>query len=128
MVTTKEKWTLEELDSFKQIILDKRVKTLEVIERTRENAENMAAGETVNAVYSSHMADAGSDQMEREKEFFWLTRETTFLQYLNRALDMIDDGTFGICKMCGCKIPEERLLEVPHTTTCWSCKTNSKKV
>lgn len=125
---TKSKWTQKELDRFKSIISEKKERALEVIERSRENAENMAAGETVNAVYSSHMADAGSDQMEREKEFFWLTRETTFMQYLNRALDMIDEGTFGICKVCGCKIPEERLMEVPHTTTCWNCKTESKKV
>ncbi len=124
---TDSKWTQEELDRFKSIISEKKEKAQEIIERSRENAENMAAGETVNAVYSSHMADAGSDQMEREKEFFWLTRETTYMQYLNRALDMIDEGTFGICKVCGCKIPEERLMEVPHTTTCWNCKTESKK-
>ena len=35
---------------------------------------------------------------------------------------MIDEGTFGICKSCGEKINPERLLEVPHTTSCFECK------
>ena len=82
--------------------------------------------ESVNAIYSSHMADAGSDQQEREKAFYWLSRENSYFQYLNRALDMINDGTFGICKICGEIINEERLIEVPHTTKCFSCKSNSQ--
>ena len=39
---------------------------------------------------------------------------------------MINDGTFGICKICGEIINEERLIEVPHTTKCFSCKSNSQ--
>ena len=46
--------------------------------------------DTTNAIYSSHMADAGSDQQEREKAYYWISRENHYLQYLNRALNMID--------------------------------------
>ena len=80
------------------------------------------SNESTNAIYSSHMADAGSDQQEREKAFYWLSRENDYLQYLNRALDMIDDETFGICVSCNSAINEERLMEVPHTTQCFECK------
>ena len=44
-----------------------------------------------------------------------------------RALEMIDEGTFGVCQTCGDLIDKERLEEVPHTSSCFSCKTNPPK-
>ena len=69
------------------------------------------------------MADAGSDQQALEDVFVAINRENTFLQYLERSLVMMEDGTFGICKKCKCLIDKERLMEVPHTTKCFDCKT-----
>ncbi|MAP66535.1 MAG: transcriptional regulator [Candidatus Marinimicrobia bacterium] len=122
----KKKLSKEKLDYFKEIILQKREKIMDDIAQSKERTEDMMKNESVNAIYSSHMADAGSDQQEREKAFYWLSRENSYFQYLNRALDMINDGTFGICKICGEIINEERLIEVPHTTKCFSCKSNSQ--
>ena len=62
---------------------------------------------------------------EIEKNYYWIDRDNKFIQYLNRALDMIDDGTFGICNDCGNLINKERLLEVPHTISCFDCKSKS---
>lgn len=123
---SKQKLSKEKLDYFKEIILQKREKIMDDIAQSKERTEDMLKSESVNAIYSSHMADAGSDQQEREKAFYWLSRENSYFQYLNRALDMIKDGTFGICKICGEIINEERLIEVPHTTKCFSCKSNSQ--
>ena len=39
---------------------------------------------------------------------------------------MIDDGTFGLCVVCGELINEERLLEVPHTNKCFDCKSKQR--
>ena len=121
---SKKQWSKEKLSYFKNIIIEKREKILDDIADSKERADEMIKGDTVNAVYSSHMADAGSDQQEREKAFYWLTRENSYFQYLNRALDMIADGSFGLCKVCGELINEERLMEVPHTTKCFDCKSN----
>ena len=123
----KNRWLVRDLKRFKKIILEKQKETQELINRAKEDADNMMNVESVNAIYSSHMADAGSDHREREKAFFWIKRETDYLQYLNRALELIEDRTFGICKECGEKIPEERLMEVPHTSTCYDCKIETKK-
>ena len=38
---------------------------------------------------------------------------------------MIDEGTFGICKECNNRINIERLMEVPHTTSCFECKSKN---
>ena len=71
------------------------------------------------------LADAGADHSEIEKAYYWVQRENKFLQYLDRALEMIEEGTFGICKTCNDRINSERLLEVPHTTSCFDCKNKS---
>ena len=122
----KNKWMKRDLNRFRKLILEKRNLTIKSIEKAKKLTENILEGGSVNAIYSSHMADAGSDHQEREKAFYWLKREMDYLQYLDRALDMIDDGSFGICKECGNLIPEMRLIEVPHTSTCYDCKTKVK--
>ena len=119
----KKKWTKPELKNFKTLILEKRNTVEKELESSRDKADEVLKNNSVNAIYSSHMADAGTDQQEMEKNYYMMDRENTFLQYLNRALEMIEDGTFGICVKCEQLISKERLLEVPHTTSCFECKT-----
>ena len=121
--TKKNKWNKKELKNFKTIILAKRNTVEKELESSREKADEVLKNNSVNAIYSSHMADAGTDQQEMEKNYYMMDRENKFLQYLNRALEMIKDGTFGICVTCRQVISKERLLEVPHTTSCFECKT-----
>ena len=123
----KKKWTKKEINGFKEMISGKRTKVLEEYEASKVRADEMLNSETNNAIYSSHMADAGTDQQEMEKAYYWVARENKFLQFLNRALEMIEEGTFGVCKECGDLISAERLEEVPHTTSCFDCKNASKR-
>ena len=95
---------------------------MDELEESRKRADEARDNNSVNAIYSSHMADASTDQEEMEKSYYWMGRENKFLQYLNRSLDMIKKGTFGICIDCGELINKERLEEVPHTTKCFNCK------
>ena len=121
--TQKKKWNKKELAKFKTIILVKRNTVEKELESSREKADEVLKNNSVNAIYSSHMADASTDQQEMEKNYYMVDRENTYLQYLNRALEMIKDGSFGICVSCGQLISKERLHEVPHTTSCFECKT-----
>ena len=121
-VSKKKKWTRKELEKFKTLILEKReVVTAELLE-AKEKADEVLSNNSTNAIYSSHMADAGSDQQEMEKNYYMMNRENNYLQYLERALSMIVEGSFGICASCGELIDKERLIEVPHTSSCFDCK------
>ncbi len=126
-MTNKKKWTKKEINGFKKMILGKRTQVLEEYAASKVRADEMLNSDTNNAIYSSHMADAGTDQQEMEKAYYWVARENKFLQFLNRALEMIEEGTFGVCKECGDLINAERLEEVPHTTSCFDCKNASKR-
>ena len=118
----KKKWNKKELANFKTIIIVK-LKTVEKeLESSREKADEVLKNNSVNAIYSSHMADASGDHVELEKAYYMISRTKKYLNYLNKALAMIYDGTFGICVSCNELIPKARLEEVPHTTKCVSCK------
>ena len=123
--TRSKKWSKKELDGFRKIILIKRDVVVKELAETKERADEVLKNNSVNAIYSSHMADAGSDQQEMEKNYYMMDRENSFLQYLHRALVMIEEGTFGKCTSCGNLIDKERLIEVPHTTSCFDCKSKS---
>ena len=118
-----KKWSKKDLDEFKNIIIKKRKIVQSEISEAKERADENISNNSVNAIYSSHMADAGSDQQDMETNYYLMDRGKSFLQYLNRALEMIEDGTFGKCGSCGNLIDKERLIEVPHTSSCFNCKT-----
>ena len=121
----RNKWTKKELDQFKTLILEKRKEVTLDLKNAKEKADEVLKNNSNNAIYSSHMADAVSDQQEMEKNYYMMDRGNSYLKYLDRALEMIKDGSFGICSSCGILINQERLIEVPHTTSCFDCKSQT---
>ena len=110
------------LENFKKMLLEKRKEVHERIEHLREIALESPAESGNNSGYSFHMADQGTDAMEREKAFLFLSREEKFLQQIDRSLSAIDLGEYGICRVCNKEIDEERLKAVPTTRICVPCK------
>ena len=83
-------------------------------------------GLSQESVYSVHMADAGTDSFEQEKNYNLMSRESDYYKNLEIALERIDDGSFGMCNICEDLIPEERMIEVPNATKCVKCKEKDK--
>jgi DnaK suppressor protein len=129
----------KELDQFKAIILEKRDEILEQLQNLREQMLDPTTGEYINenSPYSLHMAEQGTDAMEREKTFLYAQRENKFLGYLEDSLKRIENGTYGICVECieepqhlcpTCPlIPKERLEAVPHSQLCLPMKQKQEK-
>lgn len=103
-------------------------------ERTRVMKELGYYGESFNAStnssdgdlssYSYHMADQGTDAMEREKQFLMASKEGRYLWHLNEALRRLynSPATFGQCHQCGTELDFERLDALPHARLCIRCK------
>ena len=74
--------------------------------------------------YSFHMADQGTDAMEREKVFLMASKEGRFLWHIDEALRRLyrSPETFGKCHQCGNEIAFERLDALPHARYCIDCK------
>jgi DnaK suppressor protein len=74
--------------------------------------------------YSFHMADQGTDAMEREKAFLFASQEGRFLWHIDEALRRLyaKPELFGRCHQCHEEIAFERLDALPHARFCISCK------
>ena len=123
---TKKQWNQKELKEFKNLVNEMRDEILTSIEQARSRADDIIKEGNQSSIYSSHMADAGSDQQSLEHAYSIINRESKFLNYLDKALQRIDDKTFGICFECGELISKDRLAEVPHATKCFDCKTTRR--
>ena len=68
--------------------------------------------------YDQHQADVGTETFEREKDFSILEQIEAELADVERALERLDDGSYGTCEACGKPISEERLEALPATRFC----------
>jgi len=72
--------------------------------------------------YSYHMADQGTDAMEREMAFMLASKSGRLLYHIDEALRRIQDGTYGLCLLCKKPISNARLEAVSHARLCIDCK------
>ena len=114
-----------ELKNFKDLIVAQKNEILENARRLRESLVDENTGEYVgeNTTFSMHMAEHGTDEMEREKAFMLIQRDEKHLFHLETALQRIDNKTYGLCVSCGKPIDKGRLEAVPITQHCIKCKT-----
>ena len=108
MATNKKKWTAKDLVGFKKLILTKQQTAKDELKESKKRADQMLDSNQTNAIYSSHMADASGDHVELEKAYYMIARTKKYLDYLDKALLMINEGTFGICISCSKLIPKAR--------------------
>ena len=121
--------TEEDLVFFKSLLIEKKSQAnadLEDLERQSRSDDAQESSEDRSA-YSLHMADRGTDAMEREKNLLFAQREGAYLDYLDEALARVDDGTYGACRVCGGEIGRTRLEAVPTATQCIDCKSKADK-
>ena len=72
-------------------------------------------------------ADMGATSFERDHELTVLNSEKDKLAQIERALQRIDDGTYGVCESCGNPIGKLRLMAFPRATLCMTCKQREER-
>ena len=113
------------LAHFEKRLLEERAR---VIKEIGHHGETFGLSQTESdgdlGAYSFHMADQGTDAMEREKAFLFASQEGRFLWHVNEALRRLykSPDTFGKCHNCGEDIAFERLDALPHARYCIACK------
>jgi RNA polymerase-binding protein DksA len=116
----------KELGYFEELLKEKRKKIMDSLEYYRSTVVDSNTKEASGdaSSYSFHMADQGTDAMEREKAFLFASRDEKYLKQLDDAMERISNETYGLCRSCGKLIGKERLEAVPTTTICYDCKVN----
>ena len=120
-------YSKRDLAKYRKLVDEKMLESKRNLEASIEKIKNTEMESTGETSYSLHMADQGTDAMEREKAFLFAQRDEKYLLQLEKASERINGGTFGICRECGIKIKPERLNAVPTTNICIKCKTKNEK-
>jgi DnaK suppressor protein len=109
------------LTHFEKRLLEERKRVLKELGNYNEafNATPQSADGDLSS-YSFHMADQGTDAMEREKAFLFASQEGRFLWHIDEALRRLyrSPETFGKCQQCGEDIDFDRLDALPHARLC----------
>ena len=86
----------------------------------RDNSGSLAdeLGEVNDSSVDNHLADTATATYDRELEEGLEEGAQQTLDDVNAALQRIEDGTYGICDVCGKPIGAERLEAIPWTRLC----------
>ncbi|MDX2192130.1 MAG: TraR/DksA C4-type zinc finger protein [Gemmatimonadales bacterium] len=115
----------EDLKYFEGRLLEERARVLKSLgyyEEAFRTTDQSSDGDLSS--YSFHMADQGTDAMEREKQFMFASQEGRYLWHINYALHKLytTPEKYGICEQTGKDIAYERLDALPHARFCIEAK------
>ena len=90
--------------------------------------EAMGQSATLKTIALEHTDDRGSEDDDGSDAFMRLQNlsqvdsHNKVIQQIDEALARIQEGTYGICEMCGQLIRKPRLMNLPFVRTCMECQ------
>ncbi|MCK5595408.1 TraR/DksA C4-type zinc finger protein [bacterium] len=116
------------LDRAKKKLIKEREKLLADVNHIRseelDKSQKNATGELSG--YANHMADGGTDTIEKQISLGLISNEEAMLIRIDKALRKIEDKTYGVCELCKEKISQERLDAVSYATYCIKCRSQEE--
>lgn len=112
--------TAEQLEYFRELFTER-------IEGLLGEAGKTVSDMTGGTESFPDVTDRAAQESDRNFELRMRDRERKLVKKMREALQRIDDGTFGICEVCGKDISEKRLMARPVTTLCIDCKTKQEE-
>ena len=98
--------------------LNEEIEQLKAAERIEERREGSPFGKR---------EEEATEAYELEKRLAFEKRLRGQLAEVERALKKFEEGTYGLCDVCGQPIDEDRLEALPQATLCMSCKAKQAK-
>ncbi len=114
-----------QLEQIERLLVRERDKILRSLGRFQQQSKlSRESADADLSSYSFHMADQGTDAMEREKSFLFASKEGRYLYRIEDALRRLynEPDKFGVCYSCKKDIPFDRLDALPHARYCLDCK------
>ncbi len=124
--TTREKGTTtvhfpeSDLKEFRKRLLDARTRALNGVDAMKATGFNES---------EDHEADGGdgTNQTLRLQALGQMGNINRTIQRIEEALHRIEDGTYGVCTVCGQLIRKPRLLNQPFVLTCMECQSEMER-
>lgn len=121
-MTEKTRYTDEELQEFKALILAKLDKAQADYDQLVSCISNSEGNGTADTSPTFKTLEEGALTRGKEETSRLAQRQLQFIRHLQAALVRIENKTYGICRVTGKLIPKERLRAVPHATLCIDAK------
>lgn len=112
----KVRYSDEELQEFKDLILEKLAKARDDYEQLKAIVTHSQSNDTEDTSPTFKVLEEGASALTKEEAGQLALRQHKFIQSLEYALVRIENKTYGICRETGKLIPKERLRLVPHAT------------
>jgi len=114
--------TIEEL---RQRLVEERERLCKALEQQRASAP--AVGEMKEGSPYGKKEEGATEAQELETRLALERSSSDLLGQVERALQKMEDGTYGLCDVCGQPIGIERLEIRPQASSCLACKTSQSK-
>ncbi|WP_243716938.1 TraR/DksA family transcriptional regulator [Actinomadura sp. KC345] len=118
-----DQWTPGELADVRTG-LQEQIETLRT--EIAASASQIAEGDTSDGA-GDDQADAGAKTYAREHELALSYNSQDLLAQIERAVQRMDAGTYGICESCATPIGKARLQVFPRATLCVTCKQREER-
>jgi len=112
----KTRYTDEELEEFRQIILQKLEKARNDLQLLTDAYTTGNEHDTNDTSPTFKVLEEGYQVFSKEENSKFAARQEKFIKSLENALIRIENKTYGICRVTGKLIPKDRLRSVPHAT------------
>ena len=122
----KTRYTDEELEEFKSIILAKLDKAKKDYDVLKSSISHEESNDTIDTSPTFKVLEEGATTLSKEEAGRLAQRQLKFIQHLQAALVRIENKTYGICRETGILISKERLRAVPHATLSMDAKMKQK--
>jgi YteA family regulatory protein len=116
-----------QLSSLRQRLLEERAEYEEQIKMIDETHGRFPGHDGSlqiidESVISNHPGDLGSETFEREKDLGLRSGFERHISEIEGALARMQEGSYGVCEVCGKPIPRARLEAMPSATACIACQ------
>ena len=123
----KTRYSDEELEEFRAIIMAKLEKAKRDYEQLRDGVTNLEGNDVSDTSPTFKVLEEGATTLSKEESGRLAQRQMKFIQNLQAALIRIENKTYGICRETGKLIPAARLRVVPHATLSIEAKESGVK-
>jgi RNA polymerase-binding transcription factor DksA len=120
-----ETWTATELKSIRSELAKDLVRLKKELEEVESEMDALIEASGVGA--GDDQADAGAKTFEREHEMSLVYNARDMVLQTERALERIDNKSYGRCEDCGHSIGKARLQVFPRATLCMLCKQKEER-
>ncbi|HYH28712.1 MAG TPA: TraR/DksA C4-type zinc finger protein [Actinomycetota bacterium] len=119
MATAKSPFTKKELGEIRKGLEQEREQLAKQAEEIDQQSFGSAQSEmTGEMAFDEEYADAGTATFEREKDLSLSNNIRDLMEKIDGALERIEVGTYGLCRICGKPIEKARLKALPYTDLC----------